>query len=658
MADFEVTGFQNVFVAGDREGLIPPSTRVYLADFADFAGQTVTAISIENVVPNVGSAAFFLGFDLDAVKITEGTQRTASLLETAPAVAPIVGTEAIFASPPPVTPFGLAPTSNYNEPTTALPISTLDSFDALNSADAPRGFLSTGDTGTITIRFAPTELPPDAKLYIGEVSDMGGERLDGAATARVTLTLEAEAPIALSDDTATTAPGTAVTIPVLADDEVPDGAVPVLARAPALGEARVQGAQIVYTPAPGFVGSQDFDYTVDGTDQTATVTVTVPAPVPVLDDDAGTTAPGVPVEIDVLDGDSGVFPLYQDIVIARAPEGGTAEVIGEGDAQRIRFTPAEGVTGETDFTYRIAGAPGEARGTVRVTVEGGTGENPLEQAKEVAYLYEAGLDRFPDLPGLNFWIDQRAGDLTELDLSDAFLDSEEFRGSVQAFLDLDDEVTKEDVRDESVLSDEDYVTLLYQNVLGRDFDQAGFDFWLGVLQIYESNPGQAPTARERLLINFAESGENRTQSVSIEGLALEDDGDSFSFAAQELAIRGVSVDTEAGTVAFEILAVDSLSVDDYEAAEPPRSFPEPVTVELAIRAEGGEETSFATLVFDELDAYEWVEIEESLPEDLAAGDYTVTARIFSPQVIEPTFRDEDGEVIDNNSDVSDSFLIA
>ena len=73
---------------------------------------------------------------------------------------------------------------------------------------------------------------------------------------------------------------------VLANDADPDGD-PLTVTAVGTaghGTATVVGASVVYTPAPGFAGTDTFAYTIDdgrGGTATATVTVTVrPSPPP------------------------------------------------------------------------------------------------------------------------------------------------------------------------------------------------------------------------------------------------------------------------------------------------------------------------------------------------------------------------------------------
>ncbi|MBL8584264.1 MAG: DUF4214 domain-containing protein [Rhizobiaceae bacterium] len=119
-------------------------------------------------------------------------------------------------------------------------------------------------------------------------------------------------------------------------------------------------------------------------------------------------------------------------------------------------------------------------------------------AKTVAYVYEAGLNRNGaiDLGGLNFWIDKREQGLNEHDLSQAFLNSNEFRSAFG---------------DPGTLGDREIVEVLYRNVLNREGEQGGVDFWVEVL----SNPSYD---RADLLLSFARSGENLEGSAFVGSL--------------------------------------------------------------------------------------------------------------------------------------------
>lgn len=90
-------------------------------------------------------------------------------------------------------------------------------------------------------------------------------------------------PTNAAGDTATTTMGTAVSVPVLANDTATAPTISGLTQ-PGKGTATISGGSVVYTPAPGFAGTDSFTYTITtacGT-STATVTVNVPCnPVPV-----------------------------------------------------------------------------------------------------------------------------------------------------------------------------------------------------------------------------------------------------------------------------------------------------------------------------------------------------------------------------------------
>ncbi|MEM9147770.1 MAG: DUF4214 domain-containing protein [Pseudomonadota bacterium] len=120
----------------------------------------------------------------------------------------------------------------------------------------------------------------------------------------------------------------------------------------------------------------------------------------------------------------------------------------------------------------------------------------LEEAQSVALLYEAGLGRAADAPGLNFWIDQREGTLTDRDLALAFVESPEF---------------EQEVGDPDTISEEDLVEALYVNVLERQGDAAGVAFWTGFAQ-------QANVEAADLLLAFSASDENVNAADNLDQL--------------------------------------------------------------------------------------------------------------------------------------------
>jgi cyclophilin family peptidyl-prolyl cis-trans isomerase/glutaredoxin len=135
------------------------------------------------------------------------------------------------------------------------------------------------------------------------------------------------------------------------------------------------GNTVRYTPAPNFVGTETFTYTVTdsgGLTDTATVTVTVvdvndnPTAAP----DTATTTEDIetPITIDVLANDSGDPGETLTVTsVGSASHGGTVAVAAGGTA--VTYKPAPNFQGTETFTYTISdGNGGTATGTVTVTV--------------------------------------------------------------------------------------------------------------------------------------------------------------------------------------------------------------------------------------------------------------------------------------------------
>jgi len=136
----------------------------------------------------------------------------------------------------------------------------------------------------------------------------------------------------------------------------------------------------------------------------------------------------------------------------------------------------------------------------------GAGPPPVTtgEAREVARLYEVGLDRDGvfDLEGLNFWIDARERGLDRPGLAQAFLDAPEFA----------DRIGPPDG-----FTDRGLVERLYLSALERPGDEAGIGFWTGRL-------GDPDFGRPELLIAFAESVEKAEQLAVVETLVEVDPG--------------------------------------------------------------------------------------------------------------------------------------
>jgi len=110
------------------------------------------------------------------------------------------------------------------------------------------------------------------------------------------------------------------------------------------------------------------------------------------------------------------------------------------------------------------------------------------------HLYNAAFARFPDADGLKYWIGNfSSGANDSRAVASSFLGSAEFK-----------ERYGENV------SDSTYVNTLYKNVLGRDADVGGLNYWLGRL-----NSGAE--TRYEVLLGFAESAENKTLFTDMTG---------------------------------------------------------------------------------------------------------------------------------------------
>ena len=121
-------------------------------------------------------------------------------------------------------------------------------------------------------------------------------------------------------------------------------------------------------------------------------------------------------------------------------------------------------------------------------------------------LYTAVLARAPDLGGLGFWIDRLDNKIVwegqPLDLrgvAGLFLGSPEFTATYGAI---------------DTLSNRDFVSKLYDNVLHRPLDQPGFDFWVKAIE-------EKGVSRADILVAFSESIENKAQVIDVIGNGAE-----------------------------------------------------------------------------------------------------------------------------------------
>ncbi|MFW2380973.1 MAG: DUF4214 domain-containing protein, partial [Acidimicrobiales bacterium] len=83
---------------------------------------------------------------------------------------------------------------------------------------------------------------------------------------------------------------------------------------------------------------------------------------------------------------------------------------------------------------------------------------------DVLRLYRAFFDREPDLVGAKYWLDVNESGHSLDDIAGYFTGSDEFANNYEG------------------TTDEEYLRRVYANVLGRAYDEAGFAYWLDLLQ--------------------------------------------------------------------------------------------------------------------------------------------------------------------------------
>jgi hypothetical protein len=105
-------------------------------------------------------------------------------------------------------------------------------------------------------------------------------------------------------------------------------------------------------------------------------------------------------------------------------------------------------------------------------------------ASSIARLYQATLDRRPDEAGLAGWRAEIDNGKSLLDITPGFLNSAEFTTIYGA------------------TNNTQFVTLLYNNVLDRNPEQAGYDYHMKNLA--------GGLTRSQLLVQFSESPENQS----------------------------------------------------------------------------------------------------------------------------------------------------
>ncbi len=220
-----------------------------------------------------------------------------------------------------------------------------------------------------------------------------------------------------NDDSDSTLLDTAVVIDVIANDTDPesDPLSIVTFTAPTNGNVTDNGdGTMTYTPAPGFIGTDTFDYVIsDGNGGTDTATVTVDVTDggggntdPDAVDDSDTTSINTPVTITVLGNDTDPEMDTLSVTGATDPANGSVVVNADGT---VDYTPDADFTGTDTFNYTISdGNGGTDTATVTVSVEDAGGNRPPAAEDDSATtpeetevrIYVLGNDEDPDMDPL------------------------------------------------------------------------------------------------------------------------------------------------------------------------------------------------------------------------------------------------------------------
>lgn len=179
--------------------------------------------------------------------------------------------------------------------------------------------------------------------------------------------------------------------------------------------------------------------------------------------------------------DAGFVTLLYQNVLGRDP--GAAEVAYW--AGQLQSGARDRAVVVADF----AESPEFQRITFPDTLGHSSTARAMEWSDDVFRLYQAVLDRAPNLGGLSYWAGELASGVPLDEVIGGFMASPEFRGKYGA------------------LGDETFVTLLYQNVLGRTPAAQEVGYWAGQLE-------SGARDRAEVVAGFAQSPEFRAATAT------------------------------------------------------------------------------------------------------------------------------------------------
>lgn len=158
----------------------------------------------------------------------------------------------------------------------------------------------------------------------------------------------------------------------------------------------------------------------------------------------------------------------------------------------IRSTTGTGVNLNSSYSITQGGVSDTLVGVDRIKFADATVALDISGHGGQAYgLYQAAFNRTPDLDGLGYWISELDKGVRLIDVTRTFISSQEF------------------VNTYSTLNNADYVNLVYVNVLKRNADAGGSEFWQHDLNLGRIDRGSMLL----LFVTSAEFQDNLAASI-------------------------------------------------------------------------------------------------------------------------------------------------
>ena len=275
----------------------------------------------------------------------EGNCDTASVSVNVSADTPQAADD--VASTPSETPLTIRPLINDEDPNG-------DPLSVTSVSQPANGTVEIAPDGTLT--YTPNDDFVGTDVFTYTVCDADGN----CDTATVTLNIENQAPVG-GPDTGSTGEGEPITLAVL-DNDTDVESTPLTVTAwspPANGTVVVNdNGTLTYTPNDGFIGTEDFTYTVCDANLECVdvpVSIEVTPELPTLVADTGQTEPGLPVTVAVLLNDTDPNDDVLTVTDVTQPVGGTVTINPDGT---LTVLPEADFEGELVVTYTACDTDG------------------------------------------------------------------------------------------------------------------------------------------------------------------------------------------------------------------------------------------------------------------------------------------------------------